>query len=359
MKTVSILYHIIKNYMIRNKSIFIVFITSYILMGLLIVFIYGAFFPYVSERRSKDLLDCRYIVNFDGEMPVDYLSRFYQNMFIKDSRHFEVETRLSGQADSLSIHSVFSPEHDVILALKQSGRLYFTEDEIKNSERVAIVTPDLGQLGDTITVDAIGDLKIIGVLDTIIPRSIYIPCSLFLNENFTVNTMYFVVQSRLNLQEIKSLEDFLYANENVFIVQGPAPTMSVITSDISSWLISFFIILLVIFILFLFFAQYMSEKNKRVYAILGILGERKEGILFLLIIERGTLVLTSMCVASVIHFFIRNTLHRILNLPDCKMIFYDYVIVALLCFLASLITAIPYAVSYLFKQYTVQLKQSE
>lgn len=56
MKTVSILYHIIKNYMIRNKSIFIVFITSYILMGLLIVFIYGAFFPYVSERRSKDLL---------------------------------------------------------------------------------------------------------------------------------------------------------------------------------------------------------------------------------------------------------------------------------------------------------------
>ena len=152
MKTVSILYHIIKNYMIRNKSIFIVFITSYILMGLLIVFIYGAFFPYVSERRSKDLLDCRYIVNFDGEMPIDYLSRFYQNMFIKDSRHFEVETRLSGQADSLSIHSVFSPEHDVILALKQSGRLYFTEDEIKNSERVAIVTPDLGQLGDTITV---------------------------------------------------------------------------------------------------------------------------------------------------------------------------------------------------------------
>lgn len=71
MKTVSILYHIIKNYMIRNKSIFIVFITSYILMGLLIVFIYGAFFPYVSERRSKDLLDCRYIVNFDGEMPIE------------------------------------------------------------------------------------------------------------------------------------------------------------------------------------------------------------------------------------------------------------------------------------------------
>ena len=109
----------------------------------------------------------------------------------------------------------------------------------------------------------------------------------------------------------------------------------------------------------LHFAQYMSEKNKRVYALLGILGERKEGILFLLIIERGTLVLTSMCVASVIHFFIRNTLHRILNLPDCKMIFNDYVIVALLCFLASLIAAIPYAVSYLFKQYTVQLKQSE
>ena len=66
MKTISILYHIIKNYMIRNKSIFIVFITSYILLGLLIVFIYGAFFPYVSERRSKELLDCRYIVKTAG-----------------------------------------------------------------------------------------------------------------------------------------------------------------------------------------------------------------------------------------------------------------------------------------------------
>lgn len=135
--------------------------------------------------EAKICMIASYIVNFDGEMPIDYLSRFYQNMFIKDSRHFEVETRLSGQADSLSIHSVFSPEHDVILALKQSGRLYFTEDEIKNSERVAIVTPDLGQLGDTITVDAIGDLKIIGVLDTIIPRSIYIPCSLFLRKFYS------------------------------------------------------------------------------------------------------------------------------------------------------------------------------
>lgn len=96
-------------------------------------------------------------------MPLDRLNLFYRNTLFKDNRHFEVETWLYEQGGGLSIHSVFSPEHDVILTLKQCGRLYFTEDEIKNSEKVAIVTTDLGKSGDTITVEAIGDLKIIGV----------------------------------------------------------------------------------------------------------------------------------------------------------------------------------------------------
>ena len=296
-------------------------------------------------------------------MPIDHLDGFSQSDLIKNSRHFEVETRLSEETDDgrsdLLIHSVFSPEHDVILNIKKDGRLYFTDDEIKNNEKVAIVSPDLGRLGDRITLGTLGEFAVVGVLDTIIPSTAYIPCSLYVDRNLTVNTMHFVVRNRLDLKEIKGLEDYFYADDDVLIVQGPAPTLNSMIDDLLNWTISFFIIILLIFILFLFFAQYMSEKNKRIYSILGILGENKAEILFLLIAERCFMVLSSMCIASVIHFFIRDGLHKILTLPDCRMIFSDYAAVIFMAVLASLIVSAPYALSYLFKQYTVQLKQSE
>lgn len=359
MKTLFLIFHIIKNYVIKNKNIFIVFISSYILMGLVIVFLYGAFFPYVTNRRSEKLTECRYIVNFTSEIPISYLNTFFQNEHIKNNRHFEVETRIPGNEYDWMIHAVFSSEHNVILKAKQSGRTYFTEEEIENSDPVAIVTPDLGQLGEVIEIEPIGKLTIIGVLDTIIPHTVYIPDSLFLDQQFTLNTMYFVVQKRLNFQEIRDLENFLYVDETVAIVQGPAPTTNVVLKDFSEWMIPFFIILLVIFILFIFFIQYMSEKNKRMYALFGILGENKLNILFYLIIERGILALASMCIACGIHFLLRDFIHKIFVLPFCKMIFTDYLFLIALSFLASLILAVVYAVTYLFKKYTIMLKQSE
>lgn len=358
MKTIALLFHIFKNYMARSKNIFIIFIISYILLSFVIIFFYGAFFPYITQRKSQELTECRYIINFNNKIPYEQLDFFYENEQIRNNRHFEVETYLEGE-ELFHIYSVFSPGYDVILMEKQSGRLHFTEEEIEAAEKVAIVTPDMGELGDTITVDPIGELKIIGVMNTLRVGGVYIPCSLFRKCGLPVFTMKFVVQNRLDLYEIKELEDFLYGNENVAYVQGPAPTMNTIINNTAGWLISFFILLLIVFIMFLFFAQYMSEKNKKIYAAFGVLGENKANILFLLILERGITILLSMGIAAILHLLARGKLHSILHLAACNMLISDYLVVILLSFFAAILIAIPYAITFLFRRYTILLKQSE
>lgn len=76
MKTLKIIQTILNSYKSRSWNVLIVFIISYIIMGFVVIFIVGAFHPYVSTRGSTDLLECRYTVSLNTAQPYEYFERF-------------------------------------------------------------------------------------------------------------------------------------------------------------------------------------------------------------------------------------------------------------------------------------------
>lgn len=359
MKTLKIIQTILNSYKSRSWNVLIVFIISYIIMGFVVIFIVGAFHPYVSTRGSTDLLECRYTVSLNTAQPYEYFERFYENDQIRNNRHFEMQARCKDYESFLTVCTVVSENHEVILTQLLSGRLHFTEEETEKARAAAIVTPDLGRVGSVINTELFGELEVVGVMDDIRTGIIYVPYSLCLEKQINFHSFSFVVPSRLNYSQIRDLENFVRSDINVVYFQGPAPTLSTIRNSFWATLPEFIFIILITVIMLLFFAQYMAVKNKRIYALFCVLGESKAGIMYLMLLERAFIALISMSVASVLHYILKNRLHNIMKLPNCNMIFIDYILVAVSFCMITLLVFIPYGIHFVRSRQTVLLKQSD
>jgi len=359
MKTLRIIKTIFNSYKSRSWNIFIVFMISYIIMSFLIIFLCGAFLPYIATRGSTDLAECKYTVTLHTSKPYEYFKKFSENKHVRNNRHFEMRARCNNGESFLHVCTVFSKNQEILLTQLQSGRLYFTDEEAEAKARVAIVTPDMGAVDEVIHTEMFGELKIVGVMDDIRQNIIYVPYTLCLEKQINFHTFSFVVQSRLNYSQIKELENFIRSDSNVEYFQGPAPTLFSLRRNLSATIPELIVIISMTVIMLLFLAQYMAVKNKKIYALFCILGESKAEVIYLMVVERGLITVISMSVASVLHFILKNRLHNIMKLADCNMIFIDYVIVTVSFCMITLLISIPYGVSFVHNKHTVLLKQSD
>ena len=358
-KDLSLIFHIIRDFIIKEKLIALVFFVSAVLFGFSTIFVAGAFISYFSDKNSEDISDCRHVVSFRNPVNVDVISELSGSKGYTSRRYTELSSLITADSEAYKVLTFYGDDNTLLQYICHDGRLNFTQKELNQGERVAILSTDLSSAaGDFIKLPFWeGEFLVVGVVDDPMGKLIIIPFEYFEELNFPVKSLTFVTKSKLSLFEEKKLEYEMTSDGNAVFTGGITYREQVQNNTVD--LFGCGIMLFITVILGFFLIKYATEKNSYTYSVLGISGAGKGTVLYILTLERIILTAVVMVAASVLHILLRDFLSSLLLLEKCEMNLGDYGIILAVTVLISVFSAVPYAIGFVKKSYALTIKHYE
>ena len=355
-KIITVLIHQIRLNIAHCKAIFSLYIVSLIVINYIVCFLYGAFNIHILEKRSEDLAKCTYLIDYKNPEKFENVQKLKSINYVGSSRFYIYESLFETEENFFRIRSSETSELPENLLLA-AGRRNFTETELTGDVKSAIVSPNLGKLGDRISLSADDQYLVVGVLDTPQENLFYIPFRTYQELNLDVHRFTYIVKNKLTAKE---QEEMLHAidDSNINMISFYNSAEQEMKQAVLERA-GFTIIFIVINFSFLFLLQFISDKTKKSYILYGILGAERSTIFLILYIERIFYVSLTMMFSSLLHFVTKDAFHKIMNLPGSKMEFVDYVVINLIEIVSVFIVSLPFVISFFKKSYTTILKENQ
>lgn len=349
MKLFILLKERVKQYAISNRTVFFTFCISSLLLSLLAIVMYGNTVTYMSNKK-KNTLDFRTYRILTGDMKLHSVQESLQSIL----EPWEVQDiYLHYFHDSLDRSEIYfldaSEKNNVGLTMPAyQGRLYFTEEEILEKQKVVMVSNNLEcRVGDLVTFGEYGPFEVIGIFVNW-ENLCVIPSTVFEDLNLPVSTADIILAERLDVwQDKKFVNAFLpYWGEDA--VLRPS-SMSGDVRFLKTELASHAMIYVVLAASLLFLLQYLTMRNRRFDAVCKMAGATKGDLALLLFAERILFALFMSLGGILLHAVFYDLLFQHLSLHDTRFDVRDYVIISSLMILAAVLASIPYVISYLRK----------
>ena len=206
-KIITVLIHQIRLNIAHCKAIFSLYIVSLIVINYIVCFLYGAFNIHILEKRSEDLAKCTYMIDYKNPEKFENVQKLKSINYVGNSRFYIYESLFETEENFFRIRSSETSELPENLLLA-AGRRNFTETELTGDVKSAIVSPNLGKLGDRISLSADDQYLVVGVLDTPQENLFYIPFRTYQELNLDVHRFTYIVKNKLTAKE---QEEMLHA----------------------------------------------------------------------------------------------------------------------------------------------------
>lgn len=268
-----------------------------------------------------------------GEIPISdtfaaKLASQYPNKSEQSKHTFTLETYLS--------------RHSPIYS--QRGRSDFTTDEL-NTGKAVIIMPS-GYTGDLNDVVQIGTVscRVIGI--STFEQGI-IPDKLYQELGVQTNRLTVVLNHKLSADESDTLADTLHQAFPAAKIESPADYRENAERSVPGELFMVSVIYLVALASFVFIFKYMSDRNSTENVIYAIVGASKKKIMGIMALENMILASCSGIIGILLHVFLYEPFFSKINtLENIRYYLMDYLLVFLFTVLLSLLTVIPFLISF-------------
>lgn len=360
MKNLVLVIKIISGFFRSKKLIALVFVFSALLFGVSFLSVLGAFTSYFSDVDSEEYMKCRHVVTFAEEQSVSNVDTYTNNKYYRNRRYTELNSSvLSSDGTRFQVTTYYGDTNELVYYICRDGRLTFTKDEMSGSVPAVFVSNDLCKTaGETITLPFWEcEFLVAGIVDDPMGKLIVVPKVWFEKAGLKVWHMTFYTTRKLSVFEEKKLQYDLCGDGMARMTGGM--TFDEVAHNNTVDFIGSSILAVIVLLLGFYLMNYTSQKNSRIYSLLGILGSSKTNTLFLLVLERIISTFIIMLISSLIHFCFRDILHAFLMIPECRMGFKEYAVAVGIIVIASVFSSIPFAVYYIRNSYTTVVKHYE
>lgn len=360
MKTISLTCHLLKSYFARNKAVFAVFLLSFMLLCFSLFLLYSIMVSYVASLNSTTRNDTFYNIILTEPVSYDEFSAMEKSCRVLGktrSTLLRSAERVPVAEGKTAVLYGSRLQSGLLFLYTQEGRLFFTEEEASGKEPAAIASAMLGlRVGDRIDIGLSEPVTVVGIAMTV-GDSLYIPEPLFAQTGLSVQDAEIIMPRRLSFPEIWELDRFNRSQERVADIYGVHKLQTELHQAVEN-LTGFTVLTLILFLFFLYIMQYITEKNRRTYAMFGMLGASRSDFAVLFLLERIVLTLIAGIPAALLHFLFGARLPQFVpfDTPSRNMRVLDYSVSLLLILLAVIAVSIPYMIAFLRKQYVVTAK---
>ena len=332
MKTLYLLGSRLKQYFLKNKLLFLLFILGGILDTIMVIYCYGNLLPVVTEKNSQELGRREYCVRFDDTAPdLKTVEAFAADPLI-DSCAYIIE------------EGYYACDPDYPLT-KLSGSIEFTGP-------YQVIVPPVApeNIGDEITICG-KTFEVIGSAQDFYGGNYYIPYDTFLELGcgeriVRINFFSAERQDPLNDQVLLMTEETFPENTHVggsaeaYAADDIAETESML---MLTMIVAFLAVLAYIFLLRYIIDSLITENLVSV-----ITGASRGRITTYIFLETTILSLGANGIGLLLHWALYEPLFVKLNVSEnIRYTAGDYAFVYLLMLVLSLIVTIPFVMKYL------------
>lgn len=353
MKTLLLLKMRIKEYFASAPIVTAAFMACNILISFIMVFIYCNF-GFVSRRNRTDFMYTYYPIQLNKMCTLDFLNQFDQFTWFQSVESI----RLMGgtvETDQTAIHiGTYIGDHLEAIS-GAGGRTVFSDHEIQNKDRVAIVSNDnTVKIGSYITLGDYGQFMVIGTFFNAIPEAI-IPYSVFAAEQCGFHKINIRFEKRLSDSEQLEFERDLSTIDEISNVSTESTESR--NAFKKETYIAIGVMLLIAVVSFLAISQYMADTTKYSNVLFRMLGYKKRDFVYLLFLERVVFIISSLICGMILYAILKDSLQKAFGLSPIYIVFSDYVILCVIGILVAVISVMLYVIFFGNKSYIKLLKK--
>ncbi|MDD6489450.1 MAG: hypothetical protein PUG48_06535 [Clostridia bacterium] len=343
MKTFRLIFSRLISDFQRNKAMMILYFVGSILCVL--VFIY--FFNNIQvlnreyQEEKEQLPNRKYVVSLKEKQPLN-ISDFD---FLKDYDIENIGAEEDFNIDNKQIQVVTFSSTDYLYdsipkQLRDKVNFSLTDKQMSENIIVSNSEKDIYKINNI-------DFKNI---HSEVLSGIYIPTNAFINNNFTTQKISIVLSKCLNASEnssfIELLETKLGSSYKIDNISNPLDHDSSKLNEIIFELIRLCLIYIICFIGCAFLFKYIFDMNRYENIIYSIVGSSKIKVLFLMILEAVIISVISILFAIILHISLYDCFFSLINRENIQYTVNDYLIISGFSIILSVITLIPFFISY-------------
>ncbi|MVB11041.1 hypothetical protein CAFE_17430 [Caprobacter fermentans] len=358
MKTFYLVFSRIKQYFKSNKLIFCLFIIGGISCAITFIYFYGNMVTVKKNSGKNDEAYRTYTIDLSSPQHVksDELKSYFRNYgvermeascvvpqkelacvnigatFTKNTKNgFYVKTPLSGG--------------DTMKSVK--GRTQFTEQELKDGERVVVIPMEFlrdNNMPESLKIQGI-KYRIIGIsIDTV---AFYIPPSAFDRDGFAADRISVLLQQRLSEKNNQSFTEKLKRIFPQSEISGPDSVIQSEEKKAPKEILMISIVYLISLISFMFLMKFMVDVNSSENIIYSLVGAAKHTVMKIIALENFVLNLFIGLFSIAIHVLLRNAVFEKVNTTaGIQYETKDYMIILLVMLAVSVLVQLPFLWNY-------------
>ena len=365
MKIVQLAFYRVIHYFQENKLIFFLYLLGSITCVITFIYFYGNAMPnkYAEARNSLAFRQYYVTLNQAQNLKQDDFA------FLKDSDLQDINLE-SGSLGKIVLKTASLPggpatpdnpdnnDNQVDITMQaymyggtkiynERGRCDFSQEELKSGKNVVIL-PSL--MEDTFKSGA--DFSIKGVRYEMIgvhtiSTGFYIPYQAYIKHGYTTKKFTVTLNKALSKDGSSEFTKNLYKQFPNSSIIDPTNYFNSISGQSPLMLLLLSVVYLISIASFLFLLKYLSDKNRSENVIYTMIGASKKNVMKIMVAENLLISFFSAVIAVALHsVFYSSFFSKINTIENITYQLNDYLVVFIFVLFLSVLTSVPFLISY-------------
>lgn len=365
MKIAKLAFYRVIHYFQENKLIFFLYLLGSITCVITFIYFYGNAMPNKYAEARNGLQFRQYYVTLNKTQAVDK-NTF---TFLKDSDIQDIKLE-SDSLGKIVLKTASLPDEpaapdnpdnndnqvDITVQAymygrtkiyNERGRCDFSQEELKSGKNV-VVLPSL--MEDTFKSGA--DFSIKGVRYEMIgvhtiSTGFYIPYQAYIKQGYTTKKFTVTLNKALSKEGSSEFTKNLYKQFPNSSIIDPTNYFNSVSEQSPLMLLLLSIVYLISIASFLFLLKYLSDKNRSENVIYTMIGASKKNVMKIMVAENLLISLCSAVIAIFLHMALYGSFFSKINtIENITYQWNDYLVVFIFVLFLSVLTSVPFLISY-------------
>jgi len=355
MKQLRLTHQRLMTHASQNKMLFLLFFIGMTLSLLFFIYFYGNIVPYKTQEYSSALSYRQFSLEFPEEnfFNKEALSVFPEN----EVQDIMVSCNIEIQGiDSNNLLIEASPILSAMLNGNNGNIVYFDLFDNSNSHLdAAILSKDFGQL-DEIMIGGY-PFTVVKQINNMANNVVFIPPEAYFDKGFPIETLTYSFYARPSPEKEKELHDQLrIAFPDSIFMQSPSDFVAYENEESANAIGAISLMYMVSLLSFLFLFKSLLDESSYEDSVFLIAGASRKKVIGVILTELICITFIGFCLAGFLHRIFYDTIFVPLNIyENIRYHFSDYLLIAALSSILSVLTSVPFIASYMRKT-AIELK---